>query len=75
MRVNMAAANCSPAVASRRAKYDGDFHTIEFYCTDEGTVWLTLKRMKISFMKSARITDRNSAKQFSAFHKSDPNLT
>jgi hypothetical protein len=25
MRVIMTAANCSPAVASRRAKYDGDF--------------------------------------------------
>ena len=23
--INMTAANCSPAVASRRAKYDGDF--------------------------------------------------
>jgi hypothetical protein len=30
MRVIMSAANCSPAVVSRRAKYDGDFRVPTF---------------------------------------------
>jgi hypothetical protein len=37
MRVIMAAANCSPAVASRSAKYDGDFRVLSSWVLSHST--------------------------------------